>query len=42
MKTNMDTVTLQDCMQMYQKEGMTVVINDDHIVDILTVEGSQT
>lgn len=41
MKTNMDTMTLQDCLEMYQKEGLTVVISDGRIVDILTVEGSR-
>lgn len=39
MKANLDTMTLQDCLEMYQKEGMTIAIIDGHIADILTVDG---
>lgn len=32
---NKDTITLQDCIDMFEKKDMSVVINDGKVVDFI-------
>ncbi len=33
---NKDTITLQDCIDMFEKKDMSVVINDGKVVDFIS------
>lgn len=34
----LDNVTLEDCLDLYNKKGISVIINDGHIVNFVKEE----